>query len=309
MRVRLVAPVLALLAVTAATARAGDHERAVALFREGHALAARGRCVEAIPKLMDTLAIEPSVGALLNLGECHARTGAPELAWKRFREAEHLARQLGDDRESFARAHAEAIEPLMPKLSVGVPPAARGEGLMVRVDDETLAPSDWGVARAIVSGRHVVSASMPGHVAWRATVVTAGQATSTLTVPVLDIAGGPPPPPPPPPPRGSARRTAGIVLTVVGAAGVVAGGVFGGVAAARRSDAAALQTGPSRADFDAARSDARTWATASTVAFIAGAVVLSAGLIVWLTAPSRSRVALALAPRSGGGWTGLVTTF
>jgi hypothetical protein len=290
---RFAAVALAVLCA-AATAEAGDHARAVQLFQQGQALAAKGRCAEAIPKLIETLAIEPSVGALLNLGACHEKTSAPDLAWKRFREAERLARERGDDRADFARTHAEALEPLLPKLVVEVPASARGAGLAVRVDDDALDPSQWGLARAVVSGQHVVSASMPNREPWQSVVVTTGQATRVVTVPELSPVAVERPPP-----RardGATQRTIGLVVAGSGALGLALGGVFGGVALARTGDARALQTGPAPAPFDAAKADAQTWGTASTVAFVAGGVLLAGGLVVWLTAPAKVRAAMIAPP-------------
>jgi hypothetical protein len=294
MRTRTVLPLALSLVAWAGAARAGDHERAVRLFRQGQALAAQGRCAEAIPKLTDTLAIEPSVGALLNLGACEERTHAPEPAWKHFREAEALAHRLGDDREPFARSHAEALEPLLPKLVVVAPGAAAR--LTIRVDGEALPPSAWGTPRAVVTGPHVVTAEEPGRPPWQQTVVTAGQATSTVTIP-----GSSPAPHPPEhaAPHGSTRRTIGLVVGATGAAGLVLGSVFGGVAIARKSDAASLASGPSQAAFDAAKADATAWAAASTVAFVVSGVAIAAGAVIWLTAPSE-RTAVALVPTAGG---------
>ena len=283
---------LVLGAMSVATAaRADDHARALELFAEGQALAAHGRCVEAIPKLVETLAIEPSIGALLNLGACHEKTGTPDLAWKRFREAERLARDRGDDRVGFARARAEALEPLLPKLVVDVPAQSRADGLRVRVDDDGLDASLWGVARAVVSGQHVVSATMPGREPWQTVVVATGQSTRVVTVPelaatVIEHA--------PPARDGSAQRTVGFVIAASGGAGLVLGSVFGGVAFARKGDAQSLQTGPSPAPFEAAKADAQAWAAASTVAFIAGAALLAGGVVLFWSAPSRPRAAMIL---------------
>lgn len=276
----------------AAPARAGNHQRALELFRQGEALAEQGRCAEAIPKLTDTLAIEPSVGALLNLGACEERTKAHEQAWKHFREAEGLAHRLGDDREAFARTHAEALEPRLPKLVVA---ATSARGLTVTVDGEPLPLGDLGAAHTVVTGPHVVVASVPGRPPWQQTVVTAGSATSTVTIPDLAPATSPPPVEP----HGAERGTIGLVVGVSGAVGLVAASVFGGVAIARKSDAASLATGPSQAAFDSARNDASAWATASTVAFVVSGVALATGVVLWLTAPTK-RATVAITPSLGG---------
>jgi tetratricopeptide (TPR) repeat protein len=97
-------------------------------------------------------------------------------------------------------------------------------------------------------------------------------------------ASAPPPPPPPevhpvspPPPRG--LGAAPIIVTGIGVAGVAVGGVFGALALSTASS----QNAPSTSQVDAvsAHDRASTFATVSTVSFIAGGVVTLAG-IVWI---------------------------
>ena len=99
---------------------------------------------------------------------------------------------------------------------------------------------------------------------------------------------------------GSPLRTWGFAALGAGAAGLAAGAIFGGLAIASKNSA----------DCDGnhycsagALSDARTQATVSTVAFVAGGVLLAGGItMVLLAPPSGPRVeAAAAVGESGGG--------
>ncbi len=92
---------------------------AVELFAHGRSLAAAGKCDEAIPFFLDTLKLEPSIGALLNLAECYEKLHDEPSAYARFREAAVLAREKSDDREAFARDRAAAIAARTPSVTVG----------------------------------------------------------------------------------------------------------------------------------------------------------------------------------------------
>ena len=273
--------VVAALLVAAPATAGPPRATAVELFDRGRALAASGKCAEAVPFFLDTLKIEPSIGALLNLAECEEKLGRRFEAYDHFRAAASLARDRADDRETLARSRAESLAELLPKLAVVAP-----DGVRVRVDDR-----DARGTIVVAPGDHVVRASAPGKRDWQ-TTVHATAATTTVAVPELAplVTFSPPAPR-----DGRAQRTAGLVVTLAGGAGLAVSGVLAGIAAARRSDAAALATGPSEAAFDAARADAASFADASTAVFVAGAVLATAGLVVWLTSP-RVRVAVSPGP-------------
>jgi len=281
MRRALVAAALVLAArqVPAQTPRAS----AVELFAHGRSLAASGKCAEAIPLFLDTLKIEPSIGALLNLAECREKLGDHAAAYASYRDAESLARDKGDDRAGLARERAEASAAFLPKLSIAAP-----AGVRVTVDDRAAS----GVV-VVAPGEHVVRASAPGREPWRTTIDAEGSRTTSVVVPELRaaivIAS---------PPRAPHRtqRVVGAVVALAGIATVVAGGALGGAAVAKKNEAAALATGPSEAAFDGARATAASFADASTATFVAGGILAIAGAILWLTAPRVS----ASVTRAGG---------
>ncbi|HEY1957463.1 MAG TPA: PEGA domain-containing protein [Polyangiaceae bacterium] len=109
--------------------------------------------------------------------------------------------------------------------------------------------------------------------------------------------------------RPSFLRPAGIAVGGVGLAGIALGAVFGGVAMSKRSDLDTLCPNQGCDPIGAqARTDAWTFATLSTVGFIAGGTLLAAGAVMFLLAPRAHRT-LAVVPVFGPGAIGLEGTF
>jgi tetratricopeptide (TPR) repeat protein len=110
-------------AIAVASAAHADPAEADALFRDGRALATEGRLAEACERFEASGRLDPSVGALLNLGDCREQLGELAAARDAFRDAAALAAsQPGDDaREAEARRRAELLER---RLTAGVDPLA-----------------------------------------------------------------------------------------------------------------------------------------------------------------------------------------
>lgn len=134
--------------------------------------------------------------------------------------------------------------------------------------------------------------------------------------PPASTSPAPPPPPPPPPSTWSTSKTVALVAGGLGIVGLGVGGIFGGLAVSSQSKeksdcstSACPNPGQATSDYNSATQDA----TASTIGFIAGGVLVAAGAVFWLTAPRaesapaspaaarpRVRVAPSVAGRSGG---------
>ncbi len=108
---------------------------------------------------------------------------------------------------------------------------------------------------------------------------------------VLDV-GAPVPEPSRPMSRATGQRIAGVIIGVAGVAGVVIGTVYGLNAIDDKntqiSDCASNTQCTNPMGAAAAHRDAQSSGTISTVAFIAGGVVLAAGVIVFFTAPKKN---------------------
>ena len=106
---------------------------------------------------------------------------------------------------------------------------------------------------------------------------------------------------PPPKPRAGAWTTAGYVVGAAGLAGLALGTFFGVQAISSKSSADCVAN---RCDA-APLSQARGWATASTVALVAGGVLLAGGAALVVLAPrsGAAKSAVTLAPLGVGGGT------
>jgi hypothetical protein len=106
------------------------------------------------------------------------------------------------------------------------------------------------------------------------------------------------------------RKTIAFAIGGVGVAGLVVGSIFGAVASSKWSSAkndcgaGCGPTAPAQGEKSTASSDA----TISTVAFVVGGVLAAGGVVLYLTAPSRtaSGTGLRIAPALGSNETGVV---
>ncbi|MBL8613773.1 MAG: hypothetical protein JNL38_40915 [Myxococcales bacterium] len=289
---RLLALTAALAALGPATARAqasaNDAAVAEVLFDEGKKLMAEGRLAEACPKLAESNRLDTGIGTLLFLGDCYEKNGQVASAWATFREAASLAQKNADAREKLARDRSAALDPVLPRLTIAVPPSNRIPGLVVTRDGIDVGAVQWDVALPMDPGRHVLRATAPGRAPWQATVDVARATPATVEVPLLPRAASPTAPPPREAPReGGTQRAIGLGLVGVGAIGVGVGAYFG-LAAKSRSDDAASHCAGSACDATGLelRDSARSRADVATVAFLAGGLTLVIGAAVWLLAPS-----------------------
>jgi hypothetical protein len=310
-RDRLVALAVAAVIFGVGEARAASPEM-LRLFEQGRALVKEGRCEEAIPKFLDALAIEPSVGALLNLGECYERLGKPALARRRFLEAAALAGEGDAVRASEAKNRAAKLESAV--ATVGFTRRYEPElgEPRITVDGEAVPPRADHVE--VDPGRHEIVVRFP-ELAPHSETITPHAGENLKVVISAPLAkrnetAQPPPPPPPPPPQdeglGTARWTA-IGVASAGLLGVGVGTAFGFVAMSRRSDLDGLCPGyphcpdAQRADVQTKYDDAKSAATISTVGFVAGGAVLAAGVVLWFVLPNRSSTTTgAITPRANG---------
>jgi hypothetical protein len=290
-----------------------------ALFFEARKLMADGRWSEACPKLEESERLDAGKGTEFNLAECYEHVGrlASALAlYERVAVASHTDNMPAH--EARARTRAEALAPRVPWVVVVVPEASRADRLEVIRDGELLPAAAWSVRVHVDPGRHTIAARAPGRVPWESAVDLAEGASQTVEVPPLASVEPPPtptvetpvpapaPPAPAPAPAqpaedastaGRTQRTIAIVVGGAGAASVVAGTVFGALSLVahnqsdtwcdRTSNQCTQQQGVDARNTAIDRGNVATWL------FIAGGVAVSAGTVLWLSAPSaRSTPAL-----------------
>jgi hypothetical protein len=324
MRTRKLAVVSALaafgvVAIVPATTRAQDSNSKAAvesLFAEGKKLVAEGRLDLACPKFLASYNLDARVGTLLNLADCYERNGQLASALTRFLEVKPRAEQAKQqERADYAAQHAAALDARVARLTIEVPSPV--DGLEIKRDGVLVDPSAYGVAVPVDKGAHVVTASAPHKRSWSANAIVAMDGerptvTVTLvdeqTAAVLVPVATPPRPVPlrpvapepassPPADSGSGangRKILGLVMAGVGVVGVGVGAGFGIAALGKNSDASPYcgQNGAGKNDCSGPgvgyRADAVSSGNLSTIFFAAGAALVTTGLVVWLTAPSRS---------------------
>lgn len=299
---------LALIATRSFAADPVGDRRAAAeqLFLEGRKDVERGAVDEGCSKLARSQSLDPSAGTLLNLADCYERQGKIATAWSSFREA---ARAASDrkraDWEELAEARARALEPRLSKIVVVVSADAPRD-LRVIVDDVELPREAFGAAVPREVGSHRIEATASGYLSWKSEVALGERAIVRVQVPALT--------PAPSTPRSDLSsndaapndrgaqwmKPAGVVSLAVGGASMLTGGVFALLSKGALDDArASCPTYPrfdatqcaasTREDNDAARRNAAI----SSATLIGGAVLVGAGVVLLLNAPSPRRYVLA----------------
>ncbi len=292
----------------------GDHDVAVAEFKEARRYIESGDCARALGHLERSIAREPSVGGRMSIAEC-LDASDPTKAWRSLADAALLAYTNHDDRLSQAEARMIALERRVGTFHLGLSPADLSRpGLDVRVDSRPI--DRFHLRRGIVaveSGEHLVEASAADRGTFTAKVRAPVPGASMLVpielperaplssvAPVVPVVVGPARPDPSDEARVT-RRTIGFTLGAVGIVGLGVGAAFGIVALGRAADLDAA-CGGDRArctrppsSVSTLRDSGTTAATASTISFIAGGVALATGAALVFLSPSASASAPAKA--------------
>lgn len=270
---------LLILCTTFATALAEPKE-ADRLFTEGRELLNSSKFAEACSKFEAAIKLDPTAtGTMLNLGLCYEKLGkfATSIRWFRKAQAAAYENKL-KEYEDAAKEHTGTISKDVPTLNIMVdgPPDAE-----IRIDGVKVDPTEYGNYE-IDPGTHQVFARAPGKKKVETSVELAvGERDKPLkiaftedAVPVLVD-------------RGASRRKISIILGISGA--VVLGGVtaygFYQKHQFERTDKDAA--GNSLRD-PGAKDDLRTYGTS---AFIVGAGLLTAGIVLYVTAPGMEQIA------------------
>jgi hypothetical protein len=305
---------LTLTPFAVAQSAGADKASAEALFNEGVSLVAAGNFAEGCRKFEGSQALETTLGTVLRLADCYERLGKVASAWATFKQAQGLARvQSQSEREELARQRVEALAPKLAYLRIALEGTAP-PGLVVQRNGRALPLASLGVAIPVDPGEQQLVVSAPEHEPWERTITIApGPGQADLSIPPLVAS----PTPFAPtrrstnrraPARSSTQRTAGIVVGAVGLASVLAGSVFGIIAKqdgdrSKRDEFCPTDDGNgcTQAGLDL-RERARGFGTASTVTFIAGAALVTSGIVLFSTAPSAAEPTRArLQLRAGGG--------
>lgn len=281
----------------------------------------------ACPKLEEAVRLVPEgIGGRMTLAECYEGLGKLASAWTSWSLAEAAATRAGQaDRQKLAHERAAALKPRLATLALLVPAAVQAlPDLEIRRDGVLVGPGQWGVALPVDRGPHRFAAKAGDGRRWetmvnieddgRAQRVELGEppplpraAPAPPALPSPPLAPAPPALPLAPPPKeapASARRTVGLVLGGAGIAGGIVGAALGATALVKRNQSnepgrcdAASHCDPTGSELRWASLRAGDWSTAMLVG---GGVAFTAGVVLFLTAPSPSPTALTVTATPGG---------
>jgi hypothetical protein len=309
--------------------KSADAAHAEALFEEGHRLMIAQDYANACPKLAESQRLDPAPGTVLNLAACYEREGKTASAWAAYKAAQAATQAAGQkERAAAAARKATELEAKLSRMTFTVSPDARMGGLEIRCDGEPVREPEWGTALPYDPGPHDVEVRAPGRRAWHTRAeLRADRDRATIAIPVLEAEpaavaepasggpggvqivreSGPSEAAPETKGRGRTQRLAGALVGGVGVLGLGVG-IFTGLRAKSTYDDATAACGGTRCPVGSPglslRDDATSWATASTVGFIAGGALLATGALLFLTAPHETaqppQVGIALAPAAQG---------
>jgi tetratricopeptide (TPR) repeat protein len=288
----------ALLCVLATVAHAQpkDPERAAKLFEEGRELAKAGNYNDACARFTRSYELDPAIGTELNLADCIEHQGLVSRAWKMFDDVATRSEHDNAVRAKFARDRADGLLAKLGTVVVAVaePGAA---GLVIKLKGEPIAAAAE-LREHVDPGRVQVSASVPGKPGFAKTVdVTAG-VTVTVEIPAFAAERAVEP-------AGESHRARGRVHLAmgVGGGGIVALAVSGILGLKARSDynsavssGMCVHTGAGLTCGDpgarSAIADAGHLADIATGFFVGGAVLVAAGVTLFVTAPHEQVVSV-----------------
>lgn len=157
---------------------------AESLFREGRNLIKQGKLQDGCDKFEASEMIEPSVGTLLNLGDCREKLGKLATAWAAFRKAEAMAKQSGKDdkRASEAERRAARLEPQLPNLTIST---TQTPGLVIKRNGEKVDAGVLDTPVPVDPGTYRIVAEAPGYKPYQLDVSVAVRGRRTITIPPL----------------------------------------------------------------------------------------------------------------------------
>lgn len=319
----------ALIVASASSADAQtDSAAARALFSEGRKLMEAQRFEEACPKFEESLRLDHGMGTQFNLAHCWEQLGRTASAWALFLDVAAAARAAGQsERESAARARADALESKLTRLRIAV--TEPSPELKVTRDGKDVGSAAWGTAMPVDPGTHLVEASAPGKTPWSQEVkVPAAARTFSVSVPALTdvpVAAEPvragleenEPRPVTEPTRdaggANGQSIAALVVGGVGIAALATGTVFALQSRAHNDEALTLchtqtpqgercENSAEQERWQGLVDDARREQVFGYVGFaVGGAAVITAVLLYATASDGRDTTALSIAPHLGSG--------
>jgi hypothetical protein len=204
----------------APTAAYADDATAEALFQAGKGLMDQKKYSEACPKLAASYKLDPAVGTMLNLADCHEKDGKLAQAWGNWGEARDQAKRENDKaRMDLAARRQKELGPRVPKLTVKI--TGPVEGLAVYRDELQLESAMFGVPLPVDPGAHTITLRRGNSVLRDKKVEIAESATEEVTIDATGI-----PAAVPEVKNGATGATKPEVVMVRRSKGLMAGGII-----------------------------------------------------------------------------------
>lgn len=288
-----------------------DPAKADELFRAGIELLKKDDWQTACPKFQESMALDPSVGAAINIARCDDRAGKLATAWQGFQDARALNRSaagevLNPQADQFIDESIARLEPRIPKIVVTVPNAPAD--LVITRDGAPFTTLDKELASNPGRSRFVATATGFERLEVESEIVEGKTLRITLELKPAQPKGSGPVAPPPPPPKAEGfgpQAIAGFAIGGVGAASLVVSAITGGVAFGEANSIDERCTsepgcsGEVYRDASEAHDSSKSLALASTVTMFVGIALAGTGLILVLTEPSPKAEAVTLRPLVG----------
>ena len=317
--------VVLLLTGTAAADPAAD-----AAFARGREMLKVGKYAEACDAFEESHRLKPRIDAQFNIALCSEQLGKLATALALYRE---LAQTLDTPaRRAKSAELAAQLEPRVPRLRIIVGEARKRTRrpppeLAVRVNGVRVTNYD---DLPIDLGSNPVAAIAPGFLDWSGQV-SAAEEGKVVTI-TIDLErdpeairtdgeeGGTEEPDPPPggddrkpvaPPGSSNQKAYAVVTLALGGLALGGGITYGVLARSAWSDARIACGGDTVCDASELalgtryRDQAHQRGNISTALFIAGGVAVTAGIVLWATAP-KARKSVAIAPSASASSAGLL---
>lgn len=289
-------------------ALADDQPNAVDLKREGDAAMATLHYHEALALYDKAYAISHDPAILYNRARAEQGLGDFPAALDALEE---FVRTAPDDLKRRVPKLADLVADVRSHVALVVVNCAI-DGATVFVDGKVAGKTPLAAPLRVPMGEVAIAVEAPGHVTFRQDVAAPGGKLTTVNA---TLAAEQTPAPviqqlqPVPVPERTERyvpagwRAAAFTMGGLGIVGLAGGGVFGGLVAAKTSTTNCVAKVCNPAGWQEIN-DAKTFATISTVSFIAGGVLLASAAAFLIFAPHATRK-VALAPIVGPAFLGV----
>jgi hypothetical protein len=290
----------------AVPALADDQPNAADLKHDGDAAMASLHYREALAFYDKAYAINHDPAILYNRARADQALGDYPAALDAIEE---FVRTAPDDLKRRVPKLADLVADVQSHVALVVVTCAI-DGASVFVDGKVIGKTPLGAPLRVATGTIAIAVEARGHVTFRQDVTVPGGKLTTVNATLAsEVTETRSQPPPPPIPERTERyvpggwRVAAFTMGGLGIAGLAAGGVFGGLVASKTGTSNCVAKVCNPAGWQEI-SDAKTFATISTVSFIAGGALLAGAAALFIFAPHATRK-VALVPIVGPAFLGI----